>query len=110
MYGDHLLQPTGSLGGYPFKSGALASSGTIPTKFYALTEVTTSGNVTGVILQGFPPDNWRLMYVMNNGSGSITFAASGTSNVANGTSCVIQPNTCQGFIWNNDVSLWFAVA
>jgi len=110
VYGDNKLQPAGPLGLYPYKAGALSSSGTIPTKFQAMTEVTTSGNVTGVILDGYPPDNWRLIYVINDGTGTITFAGSGTSNVANGTTCVIQPNTCQGFIWNNDLSLWFPTA
>jgi hypothetical protein len=107
VYGDTDLQPSGPLGLYPYKFGALSNGNTIPTKYQAITEVTTTANVTGVILQGYTTDDWRTVYVMNNGTGSITFAASGTSNVASGTACVISPNSMQAFTWNNDQVLWF---
>lgn len=107
VYGDNDLQSSGPLGAYPYKTGALSNGSTIYNRYAAIAEVTTSSNVTGIILQGFTSDNWRTVYVMNNGSGTITFAASGTSHVANGTTCVIQPNSCCGFIWNNDLALWF---
>ena len=112
VYGDTKLQPS-VWTGPPFKftgsggGGALANGDTISSKFFGVVEVTTSGNVTGIILDTFLPDDWRTMRIMNNGSGSVTFAASGTSNVANGTSCVIQANSERAFTFNPDLSLWF---
>jgi hypothetical protein len=47
--------------------------------------------------------------VLNQGTGSVTMAASGTSNVANGTGCVIAANTGLTFRWNSGQSLWYQV-
>jgi pectate lyase-like protein len=109
VYGDTDLWSSGVLGLYPYKFGALSNGNSIPTKYQGITEVTTSGNVTGIILQGYATDDWRTVTVINNGSGTITFAASG-SNVANGSSCVIAANSAQAFVWNNDITLWFPVS
>jgi hypothetical protein len=111
VYGDTKLKSSGPLGFYrDTSSGTLSNGSEIFTKFEALVEVVTTGNVTGIILQGFTNDDWRLCYVINNGTGTITFAAAATSKVASGVSCVIQPNSAQAFVWNNDAALWFAVS
>jgi hypothetical protein len=113
VYGDGTLQSAGPLGMYPFKytgsgaAGVLANGDKITTRYNGMVEVTTSGNVTGILMQGFPPDNWRTVSVMNNGTGTITMAASGSSGVANGVSCVIAANSAAAFIWNNDLALWY---
>ncbi len=41
---------------------------------------------------------------------SITFAASGTSNVADGTSDVIAGLTARKFVWDSSTSLWYRAA
>ena len=45
--------------------------------------------------------------VINEGSGSVTFAASMTSDVADGTSDVIAVNTARSFTWDSAQSLWY---
>lgn len=113
VYGDGFLQGSGPLYGEAFKfsgsggGGNLANGNEITTRFFGIVEVTTSANVTGIILQGFNPEDWRTIQVMNNGTGTITFAAAGTSHVANGVSAVIQPNSVCDFVWNPDLVLWF---
>jgi hypothetical protein len=113
VYGDGFLQSSGPLGERAFKysgggaDGVLANGDEITTRFSAIIEVTTSGNVTGIELQGFDPDNWRTITLMNNGTGTITFAVAGSSNVAGGATNVIQPDSTALFTWNSDLSLWF---
>ena len=114
VYGDGFLQSSGPLGLRPFRyagsgsAGVLGNSDAITTRFSALVEVTTGPSVNDIRLQGFNPDNWRTLTVMNNGTGSVTFAAPATSHVATGAGCVIAPNSDLSFTWNSDLSLWFA--
>jgi hypothetical protein len=61
---------------------------------------------TGLILAAGSYVGQRLILI-NEGSGSLTFASSGTSGVANGTSCVIAGNTAEEFLWAN--SLWYPI-
>jgi hypothetical protein len=110
VYGDTVLQSSGPLGGYPFKFGVLNNGDQLPTRYSGLIEATPAANVTGVKLQGFIPDDWRVIEVLNNGTGSITFDVPGVSHVANGTACVIQPNSSRRFRWVNDGTgsgLWY---
>jgi hypothetical protein len=61
-------------------------------------------------LQSGPsPSDSQFIVVENNGAGSITMAASGTSLVKNGTACVIPPNTAMGFQWRPDQGDWYAL-
>ena len=113
IYGDTVLAAAGAsgpLGLYASHQGAISNGSKILTKFASATEVTTTSNVTGVLLDGFVQDDWRVFHVMNYGTGSITFDVAANSTVASGTSCVIQPNSGCSFIWNNDISLWFPVS
>lgn len=115
VYGDGFLQSAGPLYGNAFKSlgtgggGNLASGNSITTRFAGVNVVLTNANVTGIILQGFPPDDWRILWILNNGTGTITFDVPATSHVATGTACVIQPNSVQGFIWDEDQLLWYPI-
>lgn len=65
-----------------------------------------AGDVTGVILTPgrFDGDEVRLI---NTAAGTITMAASGTSNVADGTSCVIPATGKLTFIRSATQSLWY---
>lgn len=83
---------------------SLASSGTISTAGLDVSRVTTSGAVTGVILQAGTYNGQRVL-VSNESGNSVTFAASGTSNVAAGTGAVIAANTSHLLVWTG--SLWY---
>lgn len=86
-------------------AGSLASSGTISVQGLPDIVVAPTGNVTGVILQaGFAG---QFCVVVNASAFSITMAASGTSHVSSGTSCVIAANNAQTFFYNNTTSLWY---
>lgn len=68
--------------------------------------VTNAGAVTGIILAK-PTSNGPILMVINEGTGTITFAASGTSNVANGTACIIGVGEAKMFIYSNTTGLWY---
>jgi hypothetical protein len=96
----------------PFKSPVtaaqtIAGGGTIAlptTGFNAL--LTTGGAVTGVILTAGVTDG-QTICLINNSANSITFAAAGTSNVADGTSAVIPALRAMIFTWDNTSSRWY---
>lgn len=83
-----------------------ASSSTIPLGGQSGVRVAPTGNVTGIILQkGTFPLQRRI--ILNESAFSLTMAAAGTSNVADGTSCVIAANTQKTFYWNSATALWY---
>ena len=88
---------------------SLVTGGTITTASQALTRVSPSANVTGMILQA---GNMRGQYcaVENNSSFTITFAASGISNVADGSTSAIPPLCSRLFIWDANANLWYRCA
>jgi hypothetical protein len=88
-------------------AASLASSGTITTSGLGVSRVTTSGAVTGVIMQA-GTTNGQGCIVINESANSITMAASATSNVADGTSDVIAANTARRFVWDSGTTLWYA--
>lgn len=69
-------------------------------------KLTTGGAVTGVILTAGAYDGQELTLV-NVSANSITFAAAGTSNVADGTSGVIAANRSMKFIWDATSARWY---
>jgi len=86
-------------------AAALATGGTINLIGLPDIAVAPTANVTGIILQaGFAG---QFTTVVNASAFSITMAASGTSHVANGTSCVIAANNAQTFFYNGTTSLWY---
>lgn len=86
----------------------LATAGTITTAGVGLARVAPAGAVTGVILQPGTADPQRVTVVNESpGADSVTFAAAGTSNVANGASCVIPGLTAQSFVWDTATALWY---
>jgi hypothetical protein len=69
---------------------------------------------TGVILTAGLREGQKLCVVnVSDAAETITMAASGTSNVALGTSTVIEQNTCQLFVWTGasgpagQINLWY---
>jgi Pectate lyase superfamily protein len=102
--------PSGmSLGNYDGAT-ALSNGSTISTAGVAVVRVSSAANVTGIILEAGSPDG-QLVWVVNTTGFSVTFAAAGTSNVADGTSGVIPPYGSRLYTWDDVVtSLWYASA
>ena len=73
---------------------------------FGLIPVTESSHVTGVILD--PPSNGNSQVtIVNRSAYTITFAASGTSNVADGTSDIIPALAARTFTYDGGTSLWY---
>ena len=87
-------------------AAAIATSGTITTAGMSIRRVHATASVTGVILQAGTKAG-QVITVINHGAGTITFAASGTSIVAYGTSAIIQSLAGAQFVWDDLLSLWF---
>lgn len=103
----NLLEGLTGVGSYASTS-PLASSGTISSSV-TWAPVSTTGNVTGVIVAAGNQDG-QLLYVVNTTAFTITMAASGTSHVADGTSDVIPASTARCYVWSVNASLWFRAA
>ena len=86
---------------------ALVTDGTIASAGRVVARILLSqGNVTGIIL-GAGTKAGQVVVVHNIGVGTITFAASGTSNVSYGASAVIQSLAAAMFVWDDTSSLWY---
>ncbi len=96
-------------GGQSSSSPALATAGTITTAGLQVSRVAPAAAVTGVILQAGTQPGQKIT-VVNESAFSITFAASGTSGVADGTSDVIAANTAREFVWDSSNNLWYRLA
>lgn len=83
-----------------------SSNGTIATSGVSVARVNPSGAVTGMIL-GAGAQGGQQVQVVNESSNTLTFAASGTSNVADGVSDVIAANAAKEFVWDSGTSLWY---
>lgn len=74
----------------------------------ASVRVTAAAAVTGIII-GVGTQPGQKLTVIHEGAAAntVTMAASGTSNVANGVSCVITGPSARSFIWDSVTSLWY---
>lgn len=70
------------------------------------TAVNPGAAVTGIILNPGSFDG-QTMDVVNVSAHSVTFAASGTSNVATGTACIIPADQGTTFKWSVATNLWY---
>lgn len=87
-------------------AAVIATSGTITTSGVGVARVAPTGTVTGIILQS-GTNAGQMVHVINESAFSVTFAASGTSHVAQGTSTVIPANGRLSFCWDSSTSLWY---
>lgn len=72
--------------------------------------VTAGAAVTGIILAVGTIPGQRLTVIHEGAAANtITFAASGTSNVADGVSDVITGPSARTFVWDSVTTLWYAV-
>jgi hypothetical protein len=93
-----------------FSSPAVtATSGTITTSAKGTTKTNPAGNITAVVLQAGGNDGQQVT-VINESAFTITFAAAGTSNVADGVSDVIAALTSRVFTWDSHTNLWYKAA
>jgi hypothetical protein len=107
VYGDGNLKSCSPLGRNAYSVGAIVTGGTINTRHNAVATVAPAGNVTGIVMSRDFTNNWREITVINQSAFTLTFAASGTSNVADGTSDVIQANSAAKYAWNPNTTLWY---
>ena len=68
--------------------------------------VTSASAVTGLIMQSTSNDGY-ITTIVNKGGFALTFATSGTSNVADGTADVIPANAARTYIYDASTSLWY---
>lgn len=85
---------------------ATANGGLINTANLTVTRVSPAGNVTGVALQNGTRPGQRVV-IVNESAFTITFAAAGTSAVADGTLDQILANTAREFVYDTVTSLWY---
>jgi hypothetical protein len=86
---------------------SLSNGSTITTAGNGKVRVTNSGNVTGIIMgAGGGGFDGQVCCVINAGTGSVTFAASG-SNVSGGSSVSVAAGAKQIFVWDTGTSLWY---
>lgn len=87
---------------------ATATAGTITTSGVSAARVSPAGAITGVILQAGTFGGQEVAVVNEAiAANTVTFAASGTSNVANGTASVIAGLTARKFVWDTSTTLWY---
>jgi hypothetical protein len=73
--------------------------------------VTAGAAVTGIIIAAGTKSGQELTVIHEGAAANtITFAASGTSNVADGTSDVITGPSARTFIWDSVTALWYKMA
>jgi hypothetical protein len=100
--------PTGAIGPQSATAVAVATSGTIATVGLGVSRVAPAGAVTGVILQAGTYQGQPCVVINESAAAStVTMAVAGTSNVADGASCVIAGLTQKTFIWDTGTSLWY---
>lgn len=87
----------------------IATSGNINTNYNSV-RVTTAGAVTAVTMSAGVKAG-QLCAIIHEGAAAntITFAASGTSNVADGTADVITGPSARLFVWDATTALWYAI-
>jgi hypothetical protein len=77
----------------------------VSSQRWGIIPVNPSANITGTILAA--GDNGMRFTIVNESAYSITFAASGTSNVADGVNDIIAPLQSATYYWVSGTSLWY---
>jgi hypothetical protein len=117
--GDSDLFRSVGTGQGAYSNGAISNGAFITTRYNNLATAAPTSNVTGVILGTNDPgtggssgSHWSntTFTLVNDGTGSITFAALATSHVSTGTACVIPAGEAMTFVWISNSSTWYPVA
>ena len=109
--GDKGISCKNLSGGVSSAAAALASSGTITTSGLRVARVAPTAAVTANVIQAGNFDGQELTIINETTTGTftVTAAASGTSNVADGTGLVISGLRCAKLVWDASTSLWYHV-
>jgi len=106
-----LTLPQGIAAGQSATAPAIADGATITTADIETARVAPAAARTGVIMQaGTLPGQFCTVVNEAAAANTVTMAAAGTSNVSNGTSCVIAGLTCKMFRWDSVAARWFPTA
>jgi hypothetical protein len=118
VLGEYVSASVAALGGFAtmtpaFKSNtavATATSGTIATAGLSITRTSPAGAITAVVLAPGTKDG-QVIVVENDAvaANTVTFAAAGTSNVADGVSDSIAGLVAAVFVWNATTALWYRI-
>jgi hypothetical protein len=112
VVGSYLYRVSGGVAGSavpPVASSVPITGGTLtPAGYSSSMIVAPAAAITGVILAAGTVDG-QTVIIINNSANSITFAAAGTSNVADGTGSVIAANTAAMFVWAATPARWFRI-
>jgi parallel beta-helix repeat protein len=101
-------QITGSPQAIGNGSTVVINGGVANANAFDLIRLTAAAAATGVILPVGTYAGQEVVLINESAAANtITMAASGTSNVADGTSCVIAGLTQKTFRWNTGTSLWY---
>lgn len=111
------VNPNGNLtvggqiqGGVSASAPTVTASGTISTAGIRQARVVASTtSATALVLQAGTIDGQEITVVnlATTGANSLTFAASGSSNVADGATTVVSGLRCATYRWDKGTSLWY---
>lgn len=90
-------------------SAQALSNGNGVTLTHPIVKVTNSGAVTGIIMTAGSTSGDTILFY-NSGTGSVTFAASGTSHVSGGSGTVVNVGHALWLMWDNSAALWIPCA
>lgn len=87
-------------------STTITNGATLTISNLGVVRVNPGGNVTDIIVPAGLYAGQQLI-VVNESAFTVTFAASGTSRVADGVSDVIAALNAKSFVWDSGTSLWY---
>lgn len=82
---------------------------TVPTTAFVKRLTATAGAATGVIVTAGTIDGQKLVVFNVHATNAITFAAAGTSNVADGASSAVAALTGITLVWDSTSSRWYTL-
>lgn len=109
VYGDTTLYPMRGLDATAFSQVITANGQTVSTGYLSRNRLGGTGPFTGLVLAAGGFEGQEVI-LTNMGSGTLTFAAAGTSNVADGLSDTITANVQRRYTWDTAHALWYSDA
>jgi hypothetical protein len=92
----------------PAAAQVIAAAGTVTLANLAVARLAPAAAVAGVIMPaGTQPSQTVILINESVAASTITFAAAGTSRVADGVGAVIAGLTQKTFVWDSGTSLWY---
>lgn len=107
VYGDTTLYPMRGLDATAASQTISANAQTVSTGYVSRNRLGCSASYTGLILAAGGFEGQEVI-LTNVGTGTLTFAASGTSHVADGAADSLAPNSQRRYTWDVSKSLWYS--